>query len=344
MSLPLPAQTQTLYAELLDRLAAESARRSIGKAPGTFTKKIVSGEAYLYFQFSEPGGRQRQVYLGRKSPALERLVARFKDERPEREKEVADIERLCAQVSAGGGWAMGAGPARVLKSFSDAGVFDAGTVLVGTHAFGVIGNLLGVRWTSANLRTHDVDLAAVSLLAASEGARTDAPGALERLSMGFLPVPGLDHRHPSTSFKVRGEALRVDFLTPGTEGAPVRVPSLGTAAQPLSGMDYLIENPERAAVTDAGGFLVLVPAPARMAVHKLLVAQQRPAYEQTKSAKDLSQAAELLDALAGLRPGDLRLAAAALRKKGMGARLERAVKNLLARHPEAAAAAKRLGT
>src|SRR5439155_1591123 len=141
-----------------------------------------------------------------RAPFHDRLVARFKSERPDHEKELADMERLCAQVLTGGGWGMGAGPARILKAFSDAGVFDAGTVLVGTHAFGVLGNMLGVHWSSGNLRTHDVDLAAVSLLAASGGG-ADAPGALERLSMGFLPVPGLDHRHPSTSFKVRGQAL-----------------------------------------------------------------------------------------------------------------------------------------
>ena len=39
MSFPLPLQTQTLYAELLDRLTAESARLSVGKAPGTFCKR-----------------------------------------------------------------------------------------------------------------------------------------------------------------------------------------------------------------------------------------------------------------------------------------------------------------
>ncbi len=238
---------------------------------------------------------------------------------------------------------MGTGPARVLKAFADAGVFNAGTVLVGTHAFGVTGGLLGVRWSGANLRTHDIDLAAVSLLAADAGADVpDAPGALERLEMGFLPVPGLDHRHPSTSFKVRGQALRVDFLTPGKVGAPVPLSSLGTAAQPLPGMDFLIENPERAAVADAGGFLVLVPNPARLAVHKLLVAQERPASQETKAIKDISQAAELLDVLSASRPGDLRLAAGALQKRGWGARLACGIKRLLARHPEAAAAARRL--
>lgn len=338
----LPAATQTLYAELLERLLAESARRSVGKAPGTFTTKMVSGEAYVYFQYSEPGGKYRQLYLGKKGPALERMIERFKRERVDAAKERGELERLSAQVQAGGGWAMGPRPARVLKAFADAGVFDAGAVLVGTHAFGVLGNLLGARWTGAHLRTADVDVAAVSLVASPERESADAEKALERLEMGFIPVPGLDPRHPSTSFKVRGESLRVDFLAPGKEGRPVRLPSLSTSAQPLPYMDYLIENPEKSAVLDAGGFLVLVPSPARFALHKVIVSTERPASQETKAVKDLAQAAQLLEHLAESRPGDLRLAAQAL-KKPWRARFERGMRRLLSRHPDAANAAPRLG-
>ena|SRR6185312_12204084 len=342
MIAPLPAATQTLYAELQERLLAELARRSVGKAPGTFTTKRLSGGEYVYFQYSEPGGKQRQLYLGRSGPELARMIERFKREKVDAEKERGELERLSAQVLAGGGWAMGARPGRVLKAFADAGVFETGAVLVGTHAFGVIGNLLGVRWTGAHLRTEDVDVAAVSLAATPERGSADAEKALERLEMGFLPVPGLDPRHPSTSFKVRGEALRVDFLTPGKGGAPVRVPSLGTSAHPLPFMDYLIENPEKASVLDAGGFLTLVPAPARFALHKIIVAGERPAFQETKAAKDLAQAAQILEQLAEARPGDLRLAAQALAKKGWRTKLLRGTKRLLKLHPETAVAARRL--
>lgn len=338
----LPAETQSLYAELLERLLAESARRGVGKAPGMFTMKTVKGESYVYFQYSEPGGKVRQLYLGRAGPALERLAARFKQEKPEFEKERAGLERLCAQARAGGGWSMGVRAARVLKAFADAGVFEAGAVLVGTHAFGVIGNLLGMRLTGASLRTDDLDLAAVSLLAAS-GSTADAEGALERLQMGFLPVPGLDSRHASTSFKVRGESLRVDFLTPGKAGGPVAMPQLKTSAQPLPFMDYLIENPEKAAVLDAGGFLVSVPSPARFALHKVLIAPERPVSQESKAGKDLAQAAQLLEALAEARPGDLRLAHDALRARGWLAHLARGAKRLAAANPEAAAALRALG-
>lgn len=320
--LRLPSDTSTLYAELLERLLAEAARREPAKAPGAFTTKTIKGEVYVYFQCSEPGGKVRQLYLGRKGPVTDGLQERFRAGRPQAEKERADLERLCAQVLLGGGWSMGARPARVLKAFAAAGVFEAGAVLVGTHAFGLLGNMLGARWSGACLRTHDLDLAAVSLAAAG-GVESDAPGALERLEMGFLPVPALDPRHPSTSFKVRGEALRVDFLTPGKEGRPVPVPGLKTSAQPLPFLDYLLEEPQPAAVLDGGGILVLVPSPARFALHKTLVAGERPASQQAKAAKDLDQAAELAVLLAEDRPGDLRLAAEAMRARGWGKKLER---------------------
>ncbi len=335
MIVSLPSETQTLYAELLERLLAQSARRTVGKAPGTFTTKTVHGDIYVYFQYSEPGGVCRQLYLGKRSAALDRLIARFSGERVDAARERAALERLSAQVRTGGGWTMGHRPARVLKAFADAGVFDAGAVLVGTHAFGVIGNLLGVRWESAGLRTEDVDAAAVSLAAGSEAAGADAPDALARLETGFLPVPGLDPRRPSTSFKVRGESLRVDFLAPGRGERPVPLPRLGTNAQPLPGLEYLIENPERAAVIDGGGFLVLVPSPARFSLHKILVASDRPLFQQTKAVKDLAQAAQLLEHLAEARPGDLRSAAQTLLARGWSRRLSKGWHQLLRLHPGA---------
>ena len=312
----LPAQTHALYAELLERLLAESARHGPGKTPGTFVHKTIKGESYVYFQFSEPGGRVRQLYLGKKGPAMESLIKRFKDEKPQDELEHADIERLSAQLRIGGAWTMGPRPARVLSAFASAGLFETGAVLVGTHAFGVIGNMLGARWEGAHVRTQDLDLAAVAMTAADATVQFDAPSALQRLELGFLPVPALDPRHPSTSFKVRGEALRVDFLTPGKEGRPVTLPRLGTAAQPLPFLDYLLENPERAAVVDGGGFLVLVPSPARFALHKALIAQERPISQLAKSSKDLAQAAEVAALLAEDRPGELTLAFDAIKARG----------------------------
>lgn len=321
----LPLQTQTLYAELLERLAASQARRSIGQASGCFTEKTVKGQVYIYFQYSDPGGQHRQVYVGRKSPALERVVATFHEQRDEQAAEVVGLQRLCAQLRAGGALMTDPASARVLKAFADCGLFYLGGVLVDTHAFIVLGNLLGVRWEQAYLRTHDIDIAgAAKLDVAIPEMESDIPKALENLHMGFLPVPSLNPKRPSTSYKVRGHPVRVDFLTPtrdtreDKEGKPVFISRFRMSAQPLRYLDYLLEQPQMAGIVDGGGILVNVPHPARYAFHKLLVARARQATTQTKSDKDLEQASQLLSVMAEDRPGDLALAWEALERRGKG--------------------------
>ena len=98
----LPLETQTLYAELMEQLMALEAQRSIGHAPGCFTVKPIKGNAYYYFQYSDPGGVLRQVYIGRKSAALDRVVDRYHAEREALKVDISHIHRLCAQLRAGG--------------------------------------------------------------------------------------------------------------------------------------------------------------------------------------------------------------------------------------------------
>lgn len=313
----LPLQTRTLYAELLDRLRARHAARSLKDLPGAFVEKTVKGHRYVYFQHSEPGGRTHQTYVGPQSDRLRELLERYRAGRPDAEREAAADERLTAQIRAGGAAAPDGPTARVLTAFADAGVFAAHAVLVGTHAFAALGTALGRCWSPASGRTLDIDLAAVEI-----AGNADVPDALERLEMGFLPVPALDPRGYSTSFKVRGGALRVDLVTPQTgrpSEAPVYIPALKAHAAPLRFLDYLLVDPIEAALPTGAGLLVKVPQPARFAVHKLLVAAERPEAARAKAAKDLRQAAELATALdaEGAR-GDLRLAVADLEKRGPG--------------------------
>jgi len=313
-----PLEVQTIYAEVLDRLAAYEASRAIGYTPGSIVTKSIKGQVYYYFQQMEPGGAKRQVYLGRKDSALDELARRFAEGRASIADEQAGIERLAALLRAGGAMLTDGSSARVLRALADSGVFHGGGVLVGTHAFIVLGNVLGVRWGSS-LRTQDVDIAIdPGLDIAFPGVVADVPSALESVEMGFLPVSGLDPRNPTTAFKVRGQALRVDLLTPSarTGSAPVRLPRFGAAAQPLRFLDYLIESAVSAAVIDGGVVAVSVPDPARFALHKLLVAAERPAAMSAKRTKDLVQAAQLIEVLSEDRPGDLVMAWEALSGRG----------------------------
>jgi hypothetical protein len=316
-----PLETQTLYAELLEHLIGVRARRSIGALTGSFVEKTIKGEKYLYWQASQPGGTTRQFYLGRRTTALDQMVQRLQNEQAAVTPDLQRVDRLAAQLRVGGAHTADQASARVVRALAESGLFDAGAVLVGTHAFVVLGNVLGVRWVSGALRTQDVDVAGsrdADIDVAVPDIEADVPSTLEGLQMGFLPVPPLDHRHPSTSFKVRGQSLRVDLLCPkrGASDAPVFIRRFNAAAQPLAHLDYLLQMPERALFIDGGATLVNVPAPARFAFHKLLVALLRPATFQTKAEKDVMQAAQVLEALVDARPGDLAPARETLRGTG----------------------------
>src|SRR6185295_10565182 len=154
----IPLETQTLAAELLEHLLGVAAHRSLANLKGSFTEKVIKGETYLYFQASQPGGSTRQFYLGRKTAALAKVVQRFGRSKADSEPDRIRVQRLAAQVRAGGINATNGPSVRVIRALADSGVFDAGGVLVGTHAFVLLGNLLGVRWGGGSLRTQDIDV------------------------------------------------------------------------------------------------------------------------------------------------------------------------------------------
>ena len=108
------------------------------------------------------------------------------------------------------------------------------------------------------------------------------------------------------------------FLTPlfGPDSSkPVFLPALGVSAHPHRFLSYLIEGAAQAVVVGGSGVLVNVPHPARFAFHKLWISDRRPVSEQTKAAKDLRQAGDLLDVLLEDRPADIRAAWDTLARK-----------------------------
>lgn len=313
-----PAETQTLYAELAERLRAIEAARSFASLAGSFARKQVRGGEYWYFKTSEGVAGQKEYFIGVDNRETKAIMKAYAAGRPEAEAALAQVERLCAMLRQGGAMLTDTASARVIAGLASAGVFRLGAVLVGTHAYIALGNLLGVRWDSA-LRTQDIDLAATSVLqVAVPQAEADLPRALEALNMGFLPVPGLNPKEPETAFKVRGQALRVDLLTPAQgrrSGKPVPIPRLKAAAQPLEMLDYLLEAPVPAPLLNGGASLVNVPDPARFALHKLIISGRRQVFEQAKAGKDRQQAGEIIAALYEDRRGDLGLAVEALNKR-----------------------------
>ncbi len=318
----LAIETQTLYAELQERLTALEAQRTIGHSPGCFTEKTIKGGCYVYYQYQEPGGINRQIYIGKKTPVLDRIIANYQRARKILSADLTHIQILCAQLRAGGALITDTASGRVLKALADSGVFYLDGVLLGTHAFMVLGNLLGRRWEHSALRTQDIDLAGTAkMIIAIPDIKIDLPKVLEGLHMGFIPVPPFNPKHPSTSFRVRGNPLRLDVLTSEQhprKSNPIFIPRFNVAAQPVRFLDYLLDNPIKGAVIDGGGVLVNVPLPARFALHKLIVSRERDITAQPKAQKDLDQAAQLLLVLLEERPGDLLLAWEEIKRRGTG--------------------------
>ncbi|WP_277057897.1 nucleotidyltransferase domain-containing protein [Trichlorobacter lovleyi] len=328
----LSIETRTLFAELMERLAVREAQRNIGNLEGSFSTKSINGRDYLYFQHYVAGGTKRSICLGQKTAALEELVRQHKIEHTENQQDPIGIRELCAQLKAGRIATASHPVARVIRELADSAVFRVGGVLIGTHAFGCIGNLLGVRWDETTLGTLDIDVAAErNVSIAVPGIRADIPKALESLSMGFFPVPRLNPAHPSTTFAVRKSPLRVDLLTPKISQSedPVFIPRLNAAAQPLSHLDYLITDPIPCCVINGDAIAVMVPQPLVFGLHKLIVSQLRDVTSGAKTHKDLYQAYQILSYFDRERPFELQQSWKELISKG-GAWKKRAEAGLAA--------------
>jgi hypothetical protein len=334
-TLPLSLSAQTAYAQLLDATVAADLARSVADLPGAFASREVKGHRYWYFQYTEPAGKLRQVYVGPDTEPVRALVAR-KAGPAGRDA----LGPLAASATALGCTAVLPRHFRVLARLADYGFFRAGGVLVGTHAFLAIGNQLGVRW-SLDARTHDLDFAhagrSVALaLPTSIDVRTDA--AIESLGMGFLPLRGLSGSGGATWLVPNEPDFRLDFLTPRHRGGdrPFRHPALHVELQPLRFMEYVLEDVRQATLPGtSGAVLVNVPAPGRFALHKLVVAAERSGAWRTKANKDVAQAAYVIDWLQREDRAELDRAWADLNARGAGwkTRLQRGLAMLDRAYP-----------
>jgi hypothetical protein len=316
----LPETVQTLYAELLDQAIRARAEMRDLPETGAFVSKRIRGRTYWYLQRLE-GQRKRQIYLGRESAFLLNWISEVQKKRELVEPDTRRRAELVSMLVSGGAAAESAPIFQVIQVLADAKMFELGGVLVGTQAFTCYGNMMGVRLEGAHRRTLDIDVAhdpAVEISLSEKHARVDLLKKLQETEPRFFAVPALDPRKPSTSFKVRGRDLRVDFLTPGRRNreGPVVVPAFGIAATPLLHLDYLMERVTHAVILGGSGVLVEVPVPARFSLHKLWTSQERPMAESIKTLKDIAQASFLLEVLLSDRPGELVEAWEATRHRG----------------------------
>jgi hypothetical protein len=314
MSEHLTIAVATLYAELHDLTAYDT---PFHRRAGSFSVKEIKGRRYWYHQ-RWVGTKRVQKLIGPEGPEVLKQIedwkveaVRWRRERDQRRQLVRSLKsalRMTTDRLSG----------RVIRQLSEAGVFGAGGILIGTHAFMTYGPMLGLHLAQHNIRTGDIDVGAVDVAVEEEVSFADAVQAADK---DFFIVPARPGARISTALKYRGGEARVELLTPlgtGRPWEPTIIRSLGFGAQKAPFLDYLIDDPVDATYVAEDGLRVRVPQPARFALHKLIVAANRDAASQAKAMKDKAQAAELIEALAELRPADLRAAARDLRRRKGG--------------------------
>lgn len=332
--------TQTLYAQLLEATAAYDVDLVGGFATGLAIERVVRKRTYLYWQIRDVAGKLRQVYLGSARDDRARALREALEQYKERRRPIlADLQRLSAAYLSSGGASHLGNHFPIVDAVARAGIFRAGALLVGSHAFVSIGAALGVSWSGDTIATADVDICrdAFVTIASESLDAVDVPGALRQVDPTFFLVPELDLKMPSSSMMSRARGVKVDLLTTAKtprDRRPRVIAPFGLAAQPLRYMDYLVRDEvARGLFIGAHAVLVNIPHAGRFALHKLAVSMQRAAGPSSiKAEKDRRQAEALILALADRQPGALALAVdAATAHHDRG----------LAR--DAAAAAKKLG-
>ena len=301
---PLSLAFQTTYAELLDQCALDAFDEAFPEA-GAFVAKEVGGRRYWYFQLPA-SQKQKQRYVGPESP---QLLKHIEQHRQAREAERTRRSLVSTLVRSAALPRPLPRIGEVVAALAKAGVFRLRGVLVGTVAYQTYPGLLAMRLPAASLATGDVDIAQFSNISvAVKDATAPMLDVLKAVDASFRAVPHLHDSRRSVTYRA-ADGMRVDFLTPNEGPAtdkPRRLPSLGTDAEPLRFLDFLIHSPEPAVLLHGIGVYVLVPAPERYAVHKLIVAQRRVGPGNVKRGKDLVQSQALLDRLVETRPRELR--------------------------------------
>lgn len=320
----------------LERYALQQPEVFTGTAGSVVERQNAGGFRFYAHQFYDGEGQRRERYLGGPvgSAAVEEQAAALRQRIEELKRRVPELRLLGRE----GFHTVDAKTHATLASLANHGLFRAGALLIGSHAFGAMANRLGIR--TAVYATEDIDIARRGSLAF---AKLPAIGFLEMLresGIHFVEVPDPDRKRPATSFAKAGRStFVVDLLVPSRdESFPVvKVPELGAHATGLPYLGYLLaESQETALLAREGCCPIRVPVPERYAMHKMIVSQLRTG-RQAKAQKDLQQAAVLAAALAELHPGALESARKELPKRAQKywKRALPAVVQLLAKHPRA---------
>ena len=298
-----PLALQTAFAEL-KRQALEQPVLLIG-SPGSVVVRTNAGRRFFYRDYYDPTGKKAGDYIGpEQDPAAEARAAAVREQIILANALVEDAALLVQNGYVRVEPRTGA----ILAALANNGLFRAGALLVGSHAYGALLNDLGAR--AAATGTEDVDVARGRRLSLSEDAKSFEE-MLRDSRVPLHPVPQLDRKMPSTSFKPPGrDRLRVDLLMP-TDGGGIKTlsaPELEAHATALPWLRYITDEPLPGIVIGRSAMVpVNLPRPERLAWHKMLVSQIRHETSE-KAPKDVEQAATLVAILAEAAPESLEAA------------------------------------
>lgn len=329
------ALTQTLYSQLFEEATAYAVSIFENGVVGSPYINTARGKRYVYWQIKLPDGSFKRKSLGCENPGTDALIKSLLDRKKTANEAVTALKATTRSFVASGGMHIEAAHFKVVEWLARSGLFGKGVVVVGSHAFAGIGNALGVRW-GGSLRTSDMDFVrptAISLAIPDSGETINIPEVVKAIDGSFFEVPKLNLKHPSTSMMSRKSKVKIDFLTTQKawgDDVPHYFPDISIAADPLKFMDYLIgDRLFQGLLVGAYPILVNFPDPARFALHKLVIAQERGTVFQTKAKKDIAQASEVVAALLEIgREDDLQEAMDALVKLPNGTPAENLAKSI----------------
>lgn len=324
-----------IHADLENHAAAQP--EVLTGTPGSvIVRRNASGTSFYVRQHYDALRTKRDRYLAGPvgSAEADALAERWR----ERIAEANDVIRSSKMLLREGYLGLEPKPFAAISPLVDHGLFRAGAVLVGSHAFGAIANKLGIRVSA--FPTEDIDIARPQPLKLAVAPPDGFLGLLKTSGIAFVAVPEFDPRTPSTKFKEAGRSrFQVDLLAPaaGREVSIREVPELDAHATALPHLGYLTALSQPGIVISHHGVAaVRIPLPERFAIHKLAVSELRTG-RSAKSAKDLRQAAILLAASAELFPGSVSEAWGALTpgaRRPSKAGLAKAL-SMLSVHPKA---------
>jgi len=303
----LTASAQNAYADLFDAALAIHVSSSIAGLNGSFGKKKVHGHDYWYFQFRDIGGAIKQIYVGPESEKLSALIQHHKSKPGQGSK---SLQPLAAAAVALGCEPLLPKHFRVIRRLAEYGFFKRGGILVGTHAFAAMGNMLGIS-PMERMQTQDVDFAHAGKnisVALPANIKVETTAAIESLAMGLLPIASLSGASGSTYLSTTDPSFRLDFLTSkfSESDEPIRIEGLSIALQPLKFMEFsMIETTQAAVFCNEGAVIANIPKPDRFAIHKLVVSAERDTSAAVKSNKDIRQANVLIHFYLENRPEEI---------------------------------------